>query len=176
MQRVLIIGNGGSGKSTLARKLGKRTRLPVIHLDREFWRPGWVATPDEEWFARVAELTAGERWIMDGNFGGTMEQRFAAADTIVFLDLPTHVCTWRIIDRALNPRAATSGYRPDMAEGCAEQLDPEFIDWVYHYRERRRPGILALLEAAAPTKTVVHLTSSQAAADWLAGLPRAVAR
>lgn len=171
MQRVLIIGNGGSGKSTLARKLGRRTGLPVVHLDREFWRPGWVEPPEDEWSARVAELTAGERWIMDGNFGSTMAQRFAAADTVVFLDLPTHVCIWRIIDRALNPRAATSGYRPDMAEGCAEKLDPPFIDYVYHYRERSRPRVVALLEVAAPATTVMRLTSSRAAARWLAEVP-----
>jgi len=42
MERVMIIGCAGAGKSTLARKLGAITGLPVIHLDREHWRPGWV--------------------------------------------------------------------------------------------------------------------------------------
>lgn len=171
MQRVLIIGSGGSGKSTLARKLGKVTGLPVIHLDVEYWRPTWTETPDDEWQLRISELVKGERWIMDGNFGGTMDIRFAAADTIVFLDLPTHVCIWRIIDRAIGTRDGGRS-RPDMAPGCEEKLDPPFIEWVYHYRERTRPLVLERLDAVRESKTVVHLTSSRAAEAWLRGLPR----
>ncbi len=170
MCRVVIFGNGGAGKSTLARKLGAATGLPVIHLDREFWRPGWEEPPDDEWHARVHELVKAERWIMDGNFGSTMDIRIAAADTIVFLDLPTHVCIWRIIDRALNAKAAESGYRPDMADGCAEKLDPPFIDWVYHFRERSRPRIVERLIAVEGTKEVVRLTSSAAADRWVASI------
>lgn len=172
MQRVLIIGCGGSGKSTLARKLAKATDLPMIHLNVEFWRPGWVEPPEDEWKARVAELLRADRWIMDGNYGSTMDERFAAADTIVFLDLPTHVCTWRIIDRALHPRAAESGYRPDMPLGCEEHLDPEFIHWVYNFRRDTRPKILARLRAVEGTKTVVTLTSSRATDEWLRTIQR----
>ena len=49
MERIAIIGPGGAGKSTLARRLGERLGLPVIHLDAEHWRPGWVETPADEW-------------------------------------------------------------------------------------------------------------------------------
>ena len=89
MKRVLIIGSGGAGKSTLARQMGEISGLPVIHLDAEHWRPGWIEPSKDEWAARVDELTRGESWIMDGNYGGTMSQRIAAADTILFLDLPS---------------------------------------------------------------------------------------
>ena len=50
-----IIGPSGAGKSTLARQLGAITGLPVVHLDREFWRAGWVPTPDAEWDERLGE-------------------------------------------------------------------------------------------------------------------------
>src|SRR5690349_18913828 len=99
MKRVVVIGSGGSGKSTFSRELGRATGIPVIHLDREFWRPGWEETPKDEWNALVAELLAGESWIMDGNFGGTREMRMQAADTIIFLDLPRRVCLYRILKR-----------------------------------------------------------------------------
>lgn len=173
MERVAIIGNGGSGKSTLARRLGAVTGLPVVHLDVEFWRPGWVETPDEEWIPRVRELVKGDRWIMDGNFGSTRALRIAAADTVVFLDLPTHVCVWRVIHRALGEYPAGSPRRPDMAEGCEEKFDPGFIQWVYHFREQSRPRLLAELAAAGPGKEIVHLTSSRAADRWLASLASA---
>ena len=163
MRRVAIIGNSGSGKSTLALKLGERTGLPVIHLDREYWRPGWTRPDDDEWLARAPGLLAGQRWIIDGYFGETLPQRIAAADTIVFLDLPTRLCVWRVIDRALSP-APERNRRGDLPDGCPEQLDPEFIGWVYAFRETERPRLVAILAAAAPTKTIVHLTSSRAAA------------
>src|SRR5690348_1067898 len=64
LNRVLIIGSPGSGKSTLATELLRRTGLPLVHLDREYWRSGWVETPQDEWRERVAEIVAGERWII----------------------------------------------------------------------------------------------------------------
>lgn len=47
-KRIMIIGCSGSGKSTLARKLGKKMSIPVIHLDKLFWRAGWKSISDEE--------------------------------------------------------------------------------------------------------------------------------
>lgn len=32
----------GAGKSTLAKKMQERTGLPLIHLEHEYYRPGWV--------------------------------------------------------------------------------------------------------------------------------------
>jgi len=83
MQRIVIIGCGGSGKSTLASRLAGLLGLPVQHLDQLYWRPGWVATPDPQWRSTVAELCGRPAWIIDGNYGGTMDVRLAAADTIV---------------------------------------------------------------------------------------------
>jgi adenylate kinase family enzyme len=38
MQRVVILGRGGAGKSRLTRQLGEITGLPVVELDKIFWR------------------------------------------------------------------------------------------------------------------------------------------
>jgi hypothetical protein len=43
MKRVVILGRGACGKSTLARCWGELTGLPVIELDKVFWRAGFVA-------------------------------------------------------------------------------------------------------------------------------------
>lgn len=145
MERVAVIGPGGAGKSTLARKLGEATGLPVVHLDREHWRPGWVEPPRDEWESRVRELAAGERWIIDGNYGGTMEARLARADTIVFLDFGRLLCLRGAISRRVRYRNRA---RPDMTAGCDERLTWEFVKWIWDYRRSRRPGILALLAAA----------------------------
>src|SRR5438034_11750677 len=86
LKRILVIGSGGSGKTTFARRLAERTTLPLIHLDALYWRPGWDPTPADEWRARVEALANEPAWIMDGNYGGTLDIRLAASDTIVFLD------------------------------------------------------------------------------------------
>src|SRR5262249_4327019 len=54
MRRILVIGISGAGKNTFTRKLAAKTGLPVIHLDTEFWKPGWGETERAEWRAKVA--------------------------------------------------------------------------------------------------------------------------
>jgi adenylate kinase family enzyme len=164
MKRVIVIGSGGSGKSTFSQELGRGTGIPVIHLDREYWRPGWEETPKEEWNARVAELLAGERWIMDGNFGGTRKMRMQAADTIIFLDLPRRMCVYRILKRTVKYHGKS---RPDMTEGCNERLDLEFIMWVWNYKHRSRKRLLAELESLGD-KRVIILKNQRQVSEFLA--------
>lgn len=101
MRRVLVIGSGGAGKTTLARRIAARTGLPPIHLDALFWKPGWVPTPEPGWDAVVAELVTRDAWVMDGNYGRTLPQRLAAADTVIFLDYPRLRCIWRALRRSI---------------------------------------------------------------------------
>lgn len=156
MRRVLVIGPGGAGKSTLARRLGERLGLEVVHLDRLYWRAGWVETGKEEWARRVAELVGREAWVIDGNYSGTLERRLEACDTVVFLDLPRALCVWRVLKRMVTSRWRG---RPDMAEGCRERFDLTFLKWVWTYPERRRPKVLAMLDERCAGKRVVRLRS-----------------
>ena len=156
MNRVLVIGSSGAGKSTFSRRLADITGLPLIHLDRFFWKPGWVETDKAEWSNTVARSLEGERWIIDGNYGGTMEMRLAACDTAIFLDLPRSICTCRVIKRVLTYK---KGARPDMADGCDERLDFEFIKFVWNYPKRSRPSVINRLERIRDTKSVITLFS-----------------
>lgn len=88
MERALIIGPCGAGKSTLAAKLGKKLGLPVFHMDKLAWKPGWVHSSQEELRAKLEEVYAAKRWLIDGNYGGTMAERLERADTVVYLDFP----------------------------------------------------------------------------------------
>jgi adenylate kinase family enzyme len=166
MRKVLVIGSGGSGKSTFAARLGAATGLPVIHLDACYWRAGWDPTPKDEWVHAVDALAAGDAWIMDGNYGGTLDRRIAACDTVIFLDLPRVVCLWRAVRRALRHRGRT---RPDMAPGCPERLTLEFVRWIWEYPRRRRPGVLRKLAALAPGQRAVILRSRREAERFLRG-------
>ncbi len=97
MKKVLVIGSGGAGKSTFAKRLSEKTGLEVIHLDQLYWQPNWVETPKDEWQEIVKEIIEGDEWILDGNFGGTMEMRIEACDTVIFLEMPRTVCVYRIL-------------------------------------------------------------------------------
>ena len=164
---MLVIGSGGAGKSTLARRIGERTGLPVIHLDALYWRPGWVEAPPDEWTGTVAALLEGDRWVMDGNYGRTLEQRLRACDTVVFLDLPRLVCAWRVLARAVRYRGRS---RPDMAPGCPERMTWDFLRWVWAYPRRSRPGVLRRLAALDGGQTVIVLRSGAQVERFVATL------
>ena len=167
MKRVLIIGSGGSGKTTFARRLAAITDLPVVHLDRLYWRAGWHATPPDEWRATVQQVIAGDRWILDGNYSGTLDIRIEASDTIVFLDIARLVCIWRVLRRRLsNPGRA----RAELPVGCEERLTWEFLMWIWTYPARRRDAILQRLASHEGKKRVVILQSTKAIDEFFAGL------
>src|SRR4030042_844008 len=111
MKRVLILGPSGSGKSTLGERLGRILGIPIIHLDRYYWKPNWVSTPEEEWRAKVKDLIGSDSWVMDGNYTSTLRLRASAADTIIFIDVPRRLSYLRIFTRFLRYRGST---RPDV--------------------------------------------------------------
>ncbi|MFD8491884.1 DNA topology modulation protein FlaR [Amycolatopsis sp. NPDC059657] len=154
MRRVVVLGCGGSGKTTLAVKLGRSTGLPTIHLDELFWNPGWVPTPKDEFVARQAEEAARDRWIIEGDYAGSLEIRAARADTVIFLDLPRRICLVRVILRRLRRR---DGAGP--APGCPQKVDLEFLRWIWHWRRDRRPIALTKLKEHASGARQVVLTT-----------------
>lgn len=168
MQRVLVIGCSGAGKSRLAQDLAARTGLPVVHLDAHFWRPGWVEPDKAQWRAQLAGLLAEPAWIMDGNYGGTLEQRLQRADTVILLDYPTWLCLWRVLKRTARHWRRS---RPDIGAGCVERFDWGFLRYVLSYRRQHRPRALAKLQDFSG-ETVI-LASPRQTRRWLAGQPAA---
>lgn len=165
MQRVLIIGSPGAGKSTLARKLAQNTGLPLIHLDAEYWRPGWIGPDEAEWEARMRTIVSGERWIIDGNYGRTLGRRISRADTVVWLDYPTALCLWRVVFRVATMHGRT---RPDMAEGCHERFDPAFLAYVARFRSEWRERNRVALSGFRGQ--VLRFTKPSQARAWLDSL------
>ncbi len=164
MKKIVLIGSGGSGKSTLARQLGEKLKINVLHLDSLFWKPGWVETPREEWIDTQQYLVKRETWIMDGNYGGTIDIRLNAADTIIFLDIPRIICVYRAFKRMLQYRNKT---RPDMGEGCAERFNYEFFKWIWEYPKTKRPKILERLEELSKEKEVIILKAPKEVENFL---------
>ncbi|MDJ0641965.1 MAG: hypothetical protein QNJ15_04030 [Erythrobacter sp.] len=84
----MIIGPCGAGKSTGAHQVARLFDLPLTHMDKLNWKPGWVESESEELRAKVAAAAAQDRWVIEGNYGGTMELRLPRADLILYLDYP----------------------------------------------------------------------------------------
>jgi adenylate kinase family enzyme len=165
MRKVLVIGLGGAGKSTLANQLGKLLNIEVLHLDKFYWHSGWIEMPKSKWQQTVEELLRRDAWIMDGNYSGTLDIRFEACDTVIFLDMPRTLCLWRVLKRAIMYRNKS---RPDMAEGCPERLTLEFILWIWNYSSMSRPKIVRMLESNAKEKRIVWLRSKSDVERFLA--------
>ena len=149
MERVIIVGPGAAGKTTLAARLGEMTGLPVIELDRHFWRPGLAATPRDQWAAVQRRLAAQPSWIMDGDLGpyDVLEVRLRAADTVVFLDFSPARCAWRALRRS-----------PERAD---------FWKWLLTYRRRSRPVIRQAIAAHAGQAGVHVLRTPRAVRRFL---------
>jgi adenylate kinase family enzyme len=163
MWRVLAIGSPGAGKSTLAAELARRTGLPLVHLDQHYWRVGWVEPDKREWAYQVARLITHDRWIMDGNYSGTLDLRLARADTVLDLEFPAWLCFARVVRRSWRGRGRP---RADMAEGCPERLSPALLWWTlkYPFTSRKRvERTLAMFEGR-----VIKLTSRAAVSRFLA--------
>ena len=159
-ERIAILGPPGSGKSTLAVKLGQATGLPVVHLDRHFWKPGWVATPRDEWRRHHGALIAQPRWIIDGSYRSTVAERIARANTVVLLDLPRPVYITRALWRTL---AGWGHTRPDSADGCPERWDAEFVRYVWTFHRHDHVAVHEQL-ALATVPIVVLQTPGEVAA------------
>jgi adenylate kinase family enzyme len=162
--KILVVGSGGAGKSTLARLLGERRALPVVHLDRHYWRPGWVQTPRDEWRRTVAHLVTEPAWVMDGNYGGTLDLRIPAADLIIFLDLPRRVTIPRVLRRRVRGRGRS---RPDMAPGCPDRLDMQFLTWLWTYPRSGRARLTDAIDSNAAWNRVVRLRTPRQIRAWL---------
>lgn len=166
MERVLVIGPCGAGKSTLSVELARRLDLPVHHLDRLHWHPGWVEGDKDDLIEQLAAITAGRRWLIDGNYGGTMAQRLARADTVVYLDFPIRLCLWRALKRIWTWRGQS---RPDMTDGCPERFDLEFLIYILRWNRGPRPRTETALEGFEGD--LIRLKDPRALQDWLTRLP-----
>lgn len=137
-RRIIVVGSCGSGKSTLCRQIGKITGLKVIHLDRLYWKPGWIPLADEDFKNLHKKILEKENWIIDGNYAGSLSIRLEKADTVIFLDVNRYLCVYRVLKRWLQYRGKS---RPDMTAGCFEKMDWEFLKFTWDFPNHTRKNV-----------------------------------
>ena len=164
MKKVLVLGCCGAGKSTFSKKLQSILKLPLIHLDSYYHKPNWEEPEKDEWERIVYSLVQKPFWIMDGNFSDTMDLRIKNADTIIYLDYPTLKCFWRVIIRIFKYHGVV---RSDMAKGCKEQFDLEFLHFVLTFNSKNRKRFIQKLNLIKEEKKVLVFKTDKQADSFL---------
>lgn len=154
--KITIMGYSGSGKSTLSRKLGELYRVPVLHLDSVQFLPNWKIRSTEEQ-GKIVQTFLNDNpsgWVIDGNYNKlSYERRIIEADIIIQLLFSRKDCLLRCINRYRTYKGKT---RPDMAEGCNEKLDFEFIKWIlWDGRSKNIQDLYVQVQKKYPGKVVV---------------------
>lgn len=173
MRRVVVISSASaSGKTTLARELARRLDAPWYELDALNHRAGWAEATPEELRAAVEPLVDGECWVIDGAYRGKIgDLALAAADTVVWLDLPLR--TW--LPRLLRRTTRRIVLREELWNGNRETLRGALLGRdalipfaLLNYPRRRRLYPVEL----APYR-VVRLRSTPELERWLDRIPTA---
>ena len=159
MKRVIVIGCPGSGKTIFAEKLNKITGLPLHYLDAIWHKPDKTHIPREEFDQRLLEILATDEWIIDGEYGRTVEMRLKECDTVFLFDLPAEVCLQGVTNRLGKKR-----YEMPWIE---EELDPEFEAYIKGFANDSLPRLYELIEKYGTEKQVITFKSRKEADDFL---------
>lgn len=176
-RRIVIVGPSCAGKSTLGAELARRLDIAFIELDALFWRPGWERPADAEFCALLDGAHSGEAWVSAGNYlRQTRPVTWPRADTLIWLDVPLPVTTWRVICRSWQRWRSS-----ELLWGtCRENFWRQFCLWSQHrslitynvvrHRSNRRVFRNAFAEWQAAGKTCLRLRSRRDVEQLLAAL------
>jgi adenylate kinase family enzyme len=158
MKRVAVFGNTGGGKSTLAKRLSGLTRLPLYPLDLIQYRPGGGLVPDEEFLKAHAALLRKKEWVIDG-YGSVASawERFAVADTLVYIDLPVLTHYWWVTKRLIKGLFISPEGWPEDSPIWISTVNSYKVVWRCH--RRLTPRYRQLVAEMAASKRVHHLKS-----------------
>lgn len=154
MKKVIVIGCPGSGKSWFSKELHRQTGIPLYHLDRMYWNADRTTVEKRVFLERLSAVLEEDEWIVDGNYGATMELRMAACDTVILLDYPLDVCLDGVRQRIGRPHEDL----PWIEVG----EDAEFLEFIKCFHAKQRPQIMELLEKHSDKNRLIFTSREQA--------------
>ena len=156
MKRIMVIGCPGSGKSTFSRELHSITGIPLFHLDMMNWNADRTTVDKAVFRKRLSDTIKKSEWIIDGNYGSTIELRLKECDMVIFLDYPLEICLEGIKERRGKERT-------DMPWVEAEdEEDAEFIEFIKNYNSQSRPQVMELLDKYSDKKIIIFRNRDEA--------------
>lgn len=151
IQKIAIIGGPGTGKSTLAKNLGKEMKLPVYHIDGIHHLKNWEIRPTQERDAIISEKVKEPKWVIDGTYKATLEERVINADLIIFLDYSTIAKLKGILSRYFKNK----GQEKPEIPGCKEKMDWEFIQLTMKWNKTKRKIVKDILDRYKDKKILI---------------------
>ena len=142
MNRISIIGGSGTGKTTLSNNLGKQLNLPVYHLDGFNYFENWEERDKKERDLIIQSKIIEAKWIIDGTYRSTLEQRLRVSDLVIYLDYSSMPQIKGVITRWLK----NFGKEKSEIPGCKERMNKEFFFFVLKWRKNKRKYILKCIE------------------------------
>jgi adenylate kinase family enzyme len=167
IKRVAIIGCGGSGKTTVGRRVAAALDTSVTHLDAVYYDDEWNKLPQEKFAEIQQQLVAEDRWVIDGNYAGTLPIRLRRATHVIFLDLPAVTCLWGIAQRRWRYRGGQHN------DGVYDTINWGFVKYIWGYRKSMAPRVRQLLAEHGGAAQVFVVTSRRDANRLAAELEHA---
>lgn len=142
VNKISIVGGPGTGKSTLAKNLGKKLNLPVYHLDQINFLENWEERDKEERDNIILEKVKENKWIIDGTYKKTLEERIKNADLVIFLNYSKLARLKGILSRYKNNKNKERFEIP----GCEEKMELSFVKFTLSWEKTNKNFVKEILE------------------------------
>lgn len=157
MERICIIGGSGTGKTTLSNNLGRELNLPVYHIDGIHHLKDWKIRDKYERDKIILEKVAQPKWIIDGTYRFTLQERLEKADCVIYLDYSTFAQIIGVLKRFIKGH----GKEKEEIPGCKEQMNWDFFWFVVNWRKNKRAEILERINRTDSNKVYIFNNRKQ---------------
>lgn len=156
-KKISIIGGTGTGKTTLSNNLGKVLNLPVYHIDGIHHLENWEIRDNDERDRIILEKVNEDKWIIDGTYRSTLQQRLECADLVIYLDYSSIAQVKGIMGRYIKEHGKE---KPEIP-GCEERMSLEFLEFAWNWRKNKRNEIMEKVNKLDASKVLIFKNRRQ---------------
>ena len=157
IDKICIIGGSGTGKTTLSNNLSQNLNLPVYHIDGINYLKNWEPRDKEIRDKIILERTEESKWIIDGTYSSTLQQRIDKSDLVIFLDYSRITQVKSVMQRFIK----NHGKEKEEIPGCKEKMDMKFFLFVWNWRKRKRDSIVDIIKNIENDKILIFKNRRQ---------------
>lgn len=133
LQKIAIIGISGVGKSWTASYIGKKTNIPIVHMDQVWWEPYWKERPESVVQMDLLKKLQTASWVIEGYIQPLGVERLQQADLVIYLDFSGWQSLFGGLQRWFRHKKKK---RPEMPEGCTDKLNFNYLKTMFLRAER----------------------------------------